>query len=105
MWLRASSNPSSPVGETEALREGAHLPGNRELRAGRMQTFSIPLTPTVPKVGVRLRAWLQKGRWVVLGRLRAKGKGKMREDDITAIPVRGLGCTEKGTKLSLISPL
>ena len=29
----------------EALREGAHLPGNRELRAGRMQTFSIPLTP------------------------------------------------------------
>ena len=45
MWLKASSNPSSPDGEAEALREGAHLPGNRELRAGRMQTFSIPLTP------------------------------------------------------------
>lgn len=27
VWLRASSNPSSPDGEAEALREGAHLPG------------------------------------------------------------------------------
>ena len=70
-----------------------------------MQTFSIPLTPTVPTVGVRFEGLASEREVGGTGRPRAKGKGKMREDDITAVPVRGLGCTEKGTKLSLISPL